>query len=87
MVGIYNELVFTEALAQVGALTSSTDADEISTRIEQIVCQEDLAMVCLMVLVMKARGVDTDSMNGIELANCQPTIMDLILPAGFDRGG
>jgi hypothetical protein len=82
MMGVRNDLIFTEAMEQVEALVASNSSDEIGTRIEQIVKSEDLAMVCLMLLTMKAKGVDTLTHTGVELANLKPTILDLILPAG-----
>lgn len=80
--GIYKELIFTEAVDQVGALLESTNADEISTRLEQIAGNENLAMGCLLLLTLKAKGVDISEINGIQLANTQPTFADLILPSG-----
>lgn len=80
--GVYNDVVFTDALEQVQALTTTDNADEIATRIEQIAALPDLAIACLGLLVLKSRGADIASMNGIEIANIQPTIADFILPPG-----
>lgn len=82
MMGVYNDVVFTEAVEQVGALIDSDNSDEIATRIEEISKQKDLALVCLMPLVMKAKGIDIGDTTGVEMANTQPSIMDLILPPG-----
>lgn len=81
--GLYNDVMFTEALEQVEALVSSDNANEISTRIEKIVAIPDLSMICMMILTLKARGVDTSSMTGIELANVQPSFSDLVIPSRF----
>lgn len=81
----YNELIFTEAIEQVEALVASENVDEIGSRIEQIAGIPDLAQSCLMLLLMKAKGVDTTTKTGVELANAQPTVMDLILPPGVRR--
>jgi hypothetical protein len=78
----YNDLVFTEALEQVEAIMTTQSSDEIANRLENIVSYPDLAHVCLMLLIMRAKGVDTANMNGVELANTKPTIADLILPPG-----
>lgn len=83
--GIYNDVMFTEAFEQVEALIASDNSDEIGTRIEQIAKQENLAMICLMLLTMKAKGVDTDSKTPLELSNPVMTIHDLILPEGFEH--
>lgn len=80
--GIYNDLIFTEALEQVELILLSENTDEISDRLEKIAPHKDLAMACLMLLVIKAKGGDISGMNGVEIANLQPTIKDLILPPG-----
>lgn len=80
--GVYNDVVFTDALEQVEALTTTDNADEITTRIEQIAAFPDLAIACLGLFVLKSRGADLTTMNGIEIANIQPSIADLIIPPG-----
>jgi len=77
--GLLNELIFTEAVEQVQAILTSQSSDEISDRLEAIVKIEDLALACLMLLAMKAKGIDISDANGIEMANAQPTIADLII--------
>lgn len=80
--GIYNDLIFTEALEQVELILLTDNTEEIATRLETIAPHEDLAMACLMLLVIKAKGGDISNMTGVEIANLQPTIKDLILPPG-----
>lgn len=80
--GVYNDVIFTEAVEQVEALITSNSSDEIGTRIEQIAKFEDLSMICLMLLTMKVKGVDTSTKTPLELANPVMTIHDLILPEG-----
>lgn len=80
--GIYNDLVFTEALEQVELILLTESTDEIADRLEYIAPRSDLAMACMMLLVIKAKGGDISGMNGVEIANLQPTIQDLILPPG-----
>lgn len=82
---IYNGLIFTEAVEQVNALLTTEDTDEISDRIEEISKNRDLSIASMMLLVLKARGVDIERLNGIELANTKPTAADLILPPGTRR--
>lgn len=84
---MYNELVFTEALEQVEAIMATHNADEIGDRIERLAQYPDLAMSAMMILVFKAKGVDTSHFNGVELANTQPNIRDLILPPGVNLNG
>lgn len=79
---IYNDLVFTEAIEQVEALIASNNADEITDRMQQIVKSRDLALGCLMLLVLRVKGVDTSGMTGVALAATQPSIRDLVLPPG-----
>lgn len=81
--GVYNDVMFTEAIDQVEALIASTSADEIGERIEQIAHVEDLAQICLMLLIMKAKGIDTSGASGISLANPAYSVRDLILPPGL----
>ena len=82
--GLYNELVFTEAIEQVEAILASSNSDEISTRIEQLVSNPDLAMSAMMIFVFKIKKV-AEGVTGVELANARPTVNDLILPPGFER--
>lgn len=86
MMGIYNAVAFTESLAQVDALLTTANSDEIADRIERIAHYPDLAMATLMILVLKARGLDTSQMNGVELSYALPTVADLVFPPGFERG-
>jgi hypothetical protein len=76
-----DEVIFTEAVEQVEAIMASESSDEIATRLEQISKIEDLALACLMLLVLKAKGHEVNE-TGVELANTQPTFHDLILPPG-----
>lgn len=80
--GIYNELVFTEAVELVEKIMHSDNADEIGNLIERLSTSSDLAMASMMLFVMKAKGVDTTTKTGVELANAKPTIADLLLPPG-----
>lgn len=82
--GLRNELIFTEAMDQVEAICSSTSADEIQTRMEQISTIPDLAQACLMLLFLKVKGADTSKMTGIELANPKLGVSDLVLPPGVE---
>lgn len=79
---IYNSLIFTEALEQVELILLTENTDEIADRLEKIAPNPDLAMSCLMLLVIKAKGGDISGMTGVEIANLQPTVKDLILPPG-----
>lgn len=80
--GLYNDLIFTEAVEQVCALLDTTNPDEVTHRIEELAKDHELSMVCMMLLYLKTKGVDISQINGIELANIQPTIADLIIPPG-----
>lgn len=82
--GIYHDLVFTEAIEQIEALVASVDAEDISNRLEKIAVNQDLAHACLMLLTMKAKGINTSDKTGVELANPKLTVRDLILPPGVD---
>lgn len=82
--GIYNDMIMTEALEQVRAICSTQSSDEIATRLEQVAQGPDLALAVMSILVMKLKGADLDQVNGIELANIIPTIADLILPPGVN---
>lgn len=77
-----NALIFQEALDQFGAITTSDNMDEICDRLEQICAHEELALAVMMLFVMKIKNVNTDDLTGVELANTQPTLRDLILPPG-----
>lgn len=78
---IYNSLVFSEAIDQVQAILESQDSDDVATRLEYIANNEDLAISCLMLLVIKLKGGDISGMTGVEIANIKPTIADLVLPS------
>lgn len=78
--GIYNTLIFTEALSVVKELIHGEDLDRVSGQIEEIATNEDLAMASIMLLVFHARGVDIDDLVGAELANAKPT--SLYIPKG-----
>lgn len=80
--GIYNDLIFTEALDQVIAICSTKSTDEIADRLEKIAASPDLALSVMGLLVMKLKGADLSGTTGVELANVMPTIADLILPPG-----
>lgn len=80
--GVYNDLVFTEAVDQAQALLASENTDEISDRLEKIANGNDRSMAVMMLLLFKARGRDISDMNGIELANAKPSFADLVLPPG-----
>jgi hypothetical protein len=80
--GVYNDWVFTEAIDQVESLVVANNPEEIASRLEAIAGNQDLSHACLMLLVMKAKGIDTSTKTGIELANAKPGILDLILPPG-----
>lgn len=80
--GIYNDLIFTEALAQVDAILSTQSADEMSDRLEKIAPNQDLALAVMSLFIMKIKGADLSQMSGVELANSHPTFGDLILPPG-----
>lgn len=82
--GVYNELVFTEAIEQVEAILASSNSDEISTRIEQLASNRDLAMSAMLIFVFKIKKV-AEGVTGVELANTRPSVHDLILPPGFKR--
>lgn len=82
IVGVYHDLIFTEAIEQVEALVASSNATEIGERIDKIAASSDLSQACLMLLVVKAKGIDTSGKTGVELANLKPTIAELILPPG-----
>lgn len=79
---IYNSLVFSEAIDQVEAILKSQDSDDVANRLEHIANNEDLAISCLFLLVVKLKGGDISGMTGVEMANVKPTIADLILPPG-----
>lgn len=81
--GIYNDLIFTEALDQVKAILNETDQDRLADRLELIAVNQDLALGCLFLLILHIRGVDLSELNGVSLANVQPSFRDLILPEGF----
>lgn len=82
--GFYNELVFTEAISNVEAILATDNADEISSRIEHLAIQPDLAMSAMMIFVFKLKKV-AEGITGVELTNIRPSISDLILPPGVHR--
>lgn len=81
--GIYNDLIFTEALDQVKAILAETDQDRLADRLELIAVNQDLSLSCLFLFVLHIRGVDLSELNGVTLANVQPTMRDFILPEGL----
>lgn len=81
--GIYNDLIFTEALEQTRAILAETDPDRLGDRLELIAASQDLTLGSLMLLWLHHKGVDLSELNGVTLANVQPSFRDLILPEGM----
>lgn len=79
---ILNAVYFEEAISQVGTILTTQSADEIADRLETICNVPDLALAVMMLLVFKAKDIDYSDVNGVQLANVQPTFADLIIPSG-----
>lgn len=80
--GVYHDVLFTEAIDRVRTILNSPDPDVISDMLERVAVDQDMAHACLMLLTMVCHGVDISKLTGIELSNAKPTITDLILPPG-----
>lgn len=80
--GVYNDVIFTDAVDHVRRLLETENTDELADIIEMVAPIPDLVMACMLLLTLKARGTDISEITGIDLSHTKPTTQDLVLPPG-----
>lgn len=80
---LYGTLIFEEAIELVDRLLTEQDASLLADVMEHVVDKSDRAHAVLMLLTMRARGIDMPT-TGAAIANTTPSAADLILPPGVE---